>query len=51
MQYKIESTRTMAEHLRIMSAMIRDLNAAGKDVSEEEQVLNMIWAIRDESEH
>lgn len=41
----------MAEHLRIMSAMIRDLNAAGKDVSEEEQVLNMIWAIRDESEH
>lgn len=51
MQYKMESNRTMAEHLRIMSAMICDLNATGKDVFEEEQVLNVIWAIRDESEH
>ena len=31
-----------------MSAMICDLKAAGKKISEGEQALNVIWAILDE---
>jgi len=47
----MDSSRAMAEHLRTMSAMIHDLNAIGKEISEEEQFLNMIRAIPDEPEH
>ena len=36
MQYEMDSTRTRAEHLRTMSAMVRDLKAAGREISEEE---------------
>ena len=33
-QYQMDSNRTMTKHLRIMSGIIRDLKAAGKDISE-----------------
>jgi len=42
MQYEIDSTHTIAEHLRTMSAMVRDFKAVGREISEEEQVLNVI---------
>jgi len=42
----MDSSRTMAEHLRTISAMIRDLKAAGKEISIEEQVLNVIQALK-----
>jgi len=45
MQYTINSSRSISEHLRIMSAMVRDLRAAGEEISEEEQVLNVIRAL------
>ena len=51
MQYKRDSIRTTAEHLRTMSAMIHYLKAADKEISEAEQVLNVIWAIPDEPEN
>ena len=51
MQYKMNSSRPMAKHLRTMSAMVHDLKIAGKDIYEVEQVLNVIRAILDEPEH
>jgi len=51
MQYKMDSSRTMAEHLRIMGGIIRDLKAVGKEISEGEQVLNVIRAVQDKREH
>ena len=50
-QYQMDSSRTMTEHLRIMSGIIRDLKAAGKEISEGEQVLNVIRALPVESQH
>jgi len=47
----MDSRHTMAEHLRIISAMIRDLKVAGKDISRGVQVLNVIQAIPDKPEH
>ena len=51
MNYKMDSSRTVVEHLRIMSGIVRDLKAAGKDISEGEQVLNVIRALPDEPLH
>jgi len=51
MQYTINSSHSIFEHLRAVSAMVRDLKAAGYDVSEEEQVLNVIRALPDDNEH
>ena len=34
-----------------MSGIIRDLKAAGKDIYEGEQVLNVIWALADEPQY
>ena len=51
MQYKMDSIRTMAEHLRIMSYIICDLKAVSKDIYEGEQVLNVIWALLGKPEH
>ena len=51
MQYTIDSNRSIPEHLRTMSAMVRDLKAAGQEVSEQEQVLNMIRALPNDNEH
>jgi len=47
----MNSSRTVVEHLRIMSDIIRDLKATGKDISEGEQVLNVIQALLDEPRH
>ena len=33
MQCKIDSSCTMAKHIQIMSGIIRDLKAAGKEIS------------------
>ena len=41
----------MVDHLRMMSGIVRDLKAAGKDISEGEQVLNVIRALLDEPPH
>ena len=51
MNYKMDSSRTVVEHLRIMSGIVRDLKAAGKDISEGEQVLNVIRALPDAPPH
>jgi len=42
MQYAINYSRTISEHLQIMSGMVRDFKAIGLDVYQKEQVLNMI---------
>ena len=44
-QYKMDSRRTIAEHLRVMSGIIHDLNAASKEISKGEQVMNVIRAV------
>ena len=41
----------MVEHLRTVSAMIRDLKHAGRDISEDEQVHNVIRALPSEFDH
>jgi len=41
----------MVEHLQTMSAMVRDLKVEKRDVSGEEQVLNVIWVLPEEPEH
>ena len=46
-----ESSRTMTKHLRIMTGIIHDFKAAGKEISEGEQVLNLIHALLVESQH
>ena len=50
-QYQMNSSHTMTEHLRIMSGIIRDLKVADKEISEGEQVLNVIRALPVESQH
>nr|CAD1818747.1 unnamed protein product [Ananas comosus var. bracteatus] len=37
----------MAEHLRVMSAMIRDLKTAGNELTDEQQVLAVIRSLPD----
>jgi len=51
MQYKMDSGRTTLEHLRIMSGTIRDLKVIGEEISEGEQVANVIRALSDNLEH
>lgn len=51
MQYQIDSTHTIAEHLRSISAIIHALKVAGLEISEEEQVLNMIHELPSHPEH
>jgi len=51
MQYKMDSSQTTTEHLRIMGGIICDLKAIGKDIFEGEQVLNVIRALPDKPEH
>jgi len=51
MNYKMDSSRTVVEHLRIMSGIVRDLKAVGQDIFEGEQVLNVIRALSDEPPH
>jgi len=51
MQYEMESTRTMVEHLWTIGAMVWDIKAAKWKISEEEQVLNVVRALPSEPEH
>jgi len=50
-QHEMDSTRTIAKHLRTMSAMVCDLKAAGREISKDEQVLNVILALPSQSKH
>ena len=51
MQYEMDSSRTMAEHLQVMNGIIHGFKAAGKEISKGEQVLNVIRVLPVESEH
>ena len=51
MHYKMDSTHTVVEHLRTMSAMACDLKSARREISKEEQVLNVIRALLSQLEH
>jgi hypothetical protein len=46
-QYKLDPKHTMTEHLRAMSAMIRQLKAAGVNITDEHQVLSVIRSLPD----
>ena len=50
MQYTINSSRSISEYFRTMSATVWDLKARGQEVSKEEQVLNMIRALPNDNE-
>ena len=44
-QYVMDSKHSIAEHLRTMSALIRDLKAAGNNLSDEQQVTAVIRSL------
>lgn len=46
-QYTKELKHSMVEHLRVMSAKIRDLRAAGNELNNEQQVLTIILSLPD----
>jgi hypothetical protein len=43
--YKMRSDQTMKEHLRVMSSMICELNAAKKNLTDEQQVQAVIRSL------
>ena len=45
--YKKDPKHSMIEHLRVMSAMIRDLRAAGNVLTDEQQVLAVLRSLPD----
>nr|CAD1825953.1 unnamed protein product [Ananas comosus var. bracteatus] len=47
LQYIKDPKHSMAEHLRVMSAMIRDLKTAGNELTDEQQVLAVIRSLPD----
>jgi len=51
MQYTIDSSHSISEYFRTMTAMVRDLKAARQEVSEEEHVLNVIRVLPNDNEH
>ncbi|KAH9618858.1 hypothetical protein KSS87_009464, partial [Heliosperma pusillum] len=50
MDYTINPKHNVTEHLRTMSAMIRDLKAAGRDVPDEEQIVNVLRSLPSNTE-
>lgn len=50
MDYTIDPSHNVTEHLRIMSAMVRDLKAAGRDVPDEEQIVNVLRSLPSDTE-
>jgi len=46
-EYVIDPKHSMQEHLRTMSAMIRELKAAGVDLSDEQQILGVLRSLPD----
>nr|CAD1829389.1 unnamed protein product [Ananas comosus var. bracteatus] len=47
LQYIKDPKHSMAEHLRVMSAMIQDLKTAGNELTDEQQVLAVIRSLPD----
>ena len=45
MTYTIGLSRSITEHVRTLQAMLRDLKAAGVDISEREQQSNVLLAL------
>ena len=50
MTYTIDSSRSITEHVRSLQAMLRDLKAAGVDISEREQWMNVLRALLTEDD-
>ena len=45
MQFRLDGGRPMTEQLRTLSGIVRNLKAAGQDIPEDEQALNVIRAL------
>ncbi|KAG5529006.1 hypothetical protein RHGRI_029614 [Rhododendron griersonianum] len=45
--YKMNPQHSMLEHLRVMSAMIRDLRSAGNVLTDEQQILAVLRSLPD----
>ena len=45
MQFQLDAGRAMTEQLRTLSGIVRDLKAAGQDIPEDEEALNVIRAL------
>jgi len=45
MQFQLDAGRPTTEQLRTLSGIVRDLKAAGQDIPEDEQALNVIRAL------
>ncbi|KAH9602730.1 hypothetical protein KSS87_019040 [Heliosperma pusillum] len=50
MDYLIDPKHNVTEHLCVMSAMIRDLKAIGRDVPDEEKVVNVLRSLPSDTE-
>jgi len=44
MQFQLDTWRHMTEQLRTLSGIVRDLNAVGQDIPEDEEALDVIRA-------
>ena len=51
MQYRIDTTHTVAKLLQTMNTMVQDLKEVGYEISDEEQVLNVIKPFPGEPKH
>ena len=47
MEFKLDASWPVTEQLRTISGIVWDLKAAGQDIPEEEQALNVIQALPD----
>ena len=47
LEFKLNASWPMTKQLRTMSGIVRDLKAAGQDIPEKEQALNVIQALPD----
>ena len=45
MQFQLDAERPMTEQLRTLSGIVHDLKAAGQDIPEDKQALNVIRAL------
>ncbi|CAL5356408.1 unnamed protein product [Camellia sinensis] len=48
-QYVMDPKHTMAEHLKVMSAIIKEMKAADNDLTDEQQILSVIRSLPDPS--
>jgi len=47
MQFQLDAGRPMIEQLRTLNGIVHALKVAGQDIPEDEQALNVIWALPD----